>query len=1243
MNNTQNNLHTTSKGSSILQWNIRGYRANYNHLRSLIEEKNPACICLQETCLEEDPPYVPRSFTMYVKNRVNGGPHGGAGILVRDEFLHSRVHIASNLEAIAVRIQLDKLYTVCSVYLSPNEIVTREDLDDLIMQLPEPFVMMGDVNARHPYWGDTATNRKGKLIESVLSSTSMEVINGISPTHFHFQTNSLTNIDLTIVSGDIIDNFIWNVCDDLYNSDHYPTFITSVASTKYLQLPKYIFARANWPTFKTLAVVGASVESFLEVDDAVSAITDTIIAAADAAIPKASGGLRKKCVPWWNEEIKKARIEKNKNLKAYHRSHLVQHKIDFMRARAKFRYLVKESKQQSWKEYVSSINSRTPVRKIWRKIDKIRGKYSSPTPPVLNSNGSLISEPIEVGNLFGQTLSDTSKGSQHPDFTYIRNRHPEPNLDGNNEHEYNSPFSMTEYENALGSSKNTAAGKDEIHVQMLKNLSDETATFVLDLFNRIWIGESFPCEWLNAIVIPFKKPGKDPQDVNNYRPISLTSCLCKLMERMVNTRLVWTLEKNRAINPVQCGFRYGRSALDVVACMESDIKAAFSRKEHTIAVFFDLRKAYDTTWRPLIIKNLSSGGIRGRMLHFINNFLDGRKFQIRIGSTLSNIHVQHQGVPQGSVLSCSLFSIAINNISECLPQYIRSTLYVDDFSIYASSRNLAALLRRIQNAVNILNRWSIENGFTFSKEKSVIMHFHKLRGWFPNPTISLGDTNLKYVEENRFLGMVLDKKLTWVPHMKQLKTKCLKALSLLKRLSRLSWGADRQTLLYIYRSIIRSKLDYGCQLYGSATKTSLKMLDTVHHQGIRISTGAFRTSPVESLYSDSGEPSLILRRDKLCLQMYFRIKSLPSAPCYKSAIDQQLDESYATQKYHKPLGVRARILLGQLGMEEPKVLRRDRYIDNPWTHTISRLCTGIRDLSKKRNSPLEMQRAFVQHLNEEHSNQGHIYTDGSKMGGDVGFACIYDNISTQRKLPSMTSIFSAELLAVLHALMMLLRCSDSNFVVFSDSLSALQSICDIFSRHPLVQEIHVFLRLLHNKNITVGFCWVPSHVDIEGNMRADERARDAALRGTHITDQCLPMKDYYPFSTGLFIDRWANEWMQIESNKLRQIKDTVRPWQTSSHADRRTEVTICRIRIGHTRLTHQFLLEGGERPLCEDCFVYLTIYHLIIECPNYNNIRQRTFNSLGGEITLRNLLKDNPATIRKTLAFLQDIGILNQL
>ena len=408
---------------------------------------------------------------------------------------------------------------------------------------------------------------------------------------------------------------------------------------------------------------------------------------------------------------------------------------------------------------------------------------------------------------------------------------------------------------AIKQSHDSATGPDETHYQMLKHLPESSLQALLGIFNHIWTTGEFPEDWRLATIIPMPKPGKDHAEPTNYRPIALTSCLCKTLERMINKRLIWYLESSNLLSWYQSGFRAGRSTNDNLVRLETFTRDAFVKKEHVVAVFFDLEKAYDTTWRYGIMKDIHKLGLRGRLPTFIESFLADRTMQVRVGSTLSDLYDQEQGVPQGGVLSTTLFNIKINDIIKCLDNLTDCSLYVDDFCISFRSKSMRRIERHLQQNLNKIEHWATKNGFKFSKSKTQCVHFCQLPKQHDDPVLTLYGSPIPVVQEYKYLGLIFDKKLTFIPHIKYLKAKCLKSLNILKVLSHTTWGADRTTLLQLYRSLIRSKLDYGSIVYGSARKSYLAMLDPIHHQGLRLALGAFRTSPTASLYVEADEPS----------------------------------------------------------------------------------------------------------------------------------------------------------------------------------------------------------------------------------------------------------------------------------------------------------------------------------------------------------------------------------------------------
>jgi len=204
------------------------------------------------------------------------------------------------------------------------------------------------------------------------------------------------------------------------------------------------------------------------------------------------------------------------------------------------------------------------------------------------------------------------------------------------------------------------------------------------------------------------------------------------------------------------------------------------------------------------------------------------------------------GVPQGSILSVTLFGLKINSIIKAISPGVECSLYGDDFLICYRSKHINIIERHLQQCLNKLSHWADTNGFKFSSSKTVCIHFCRLRKLLPDPQLFLNGEPVPVVEETKFLGIIFDPKLSSLPRIRHLKDKCVKALNLLRVLAHISWELTRR-LLHLYRSLIRSKLDYGCVVYGSARPSYLRMLDPIQNHALRLCLGAFRTSPCSSL------------------------------------------------------------------------------------------------------------------------------------------------------------------------------------------------------------------------------------------------------------------------------------------------------------------------------------------------------------------------------------------------------------
>ena len=355
------------------------------------------------------------------------------------------------------------------------------------------------------------------------------------------------------------------------------------------------------------------------------------------------------------------------------------------------------------------------------------------------------------------------------------------------------------------------------------------------------------------------------------------------------------------------------------------------------------------------------------------------------------------------------------------------------------------------------------------------------------------------------MGLLFDKKLSSIPHIKALKAKCLKALDVLKVLSNTNWGGDRSVLLNLYRSLVRSKLDYGSIVYGFARKSYLKSLDTIHHQGLRLALGAFRTSLVESLYAESNEPSLYTRREKLSLQYTTKLAANPKNPAHNCVFNPKYERFYNnTPSAIKPLGLRIQPLLEQANISIQNVQPFSLPSKEPWTQNPPKV---ILDLHKNKKSEVDshiFKTEFLE-IKSAYKHYMSIYTDGSKQDEKVACAVISPNFTDSIRLPDNSSIFTAAAKAIDIALYHMRDQPEKQFIIYSDSLSVLRSLKNLDHRNPLIQQIfRKYNYLLLFKEIV--FCWLPSHTNIRGNELADLEAKSAL--SLSITNLKIPHSDF---------------------------------------------------------------------------------------------------------------------------------------
>ena len=543
--------------SSIIQWNMRGLRANYNELEILIGTFRPVAFCLQELLIPECYIFQNRQYTLIKKLpsiHSNARPAGGAGILIRRDIPFSTLTLDSTLQAVACRISLIEPITLCSIYLPPTSSWSYMDLLSLVSSLPSPVILMGDFNSHSTLWGCSSTNQKGLEIETFLLQSNLCLLNNKSPTYLHPATGSSSSLDLAFCDPSLYLDFNWSVHNDLCGSDHYPTVLSKPVATVVGDQRRWKLPKADWVVFRDLCSSSLSPTALLETSDKVKKFTSTLIEIADNSIPKTSGRRNAKQKPWFNEDCKSAIRNRKQALKEF-LSNPVQSNLETLRVtKATARRTIKTAKRANWTSYISKLNSSTPAKKVWDMVRKISGKAQPSAIHHLVVDNIKIENPQQIANTIASTVSFNSSQEQYSQkfqkFKYHQEKHP-VKFQSDESESYNQLFSLIELQDAIGQAHDTAVGPDEIHYQMLKHLPEVSVISLLEIFNNIWETGSFPSDWSEAIIIPFPKPEKDHSKPENYRPIALTSCLCKTFERMVNNRLTWFLESNDVLTELQ--------------------------------------------------------------------------------------------------------------------------------------------------------------------------------------------------------------------------------------------------------------------------------------------------------------------------------------------------------------------------------------------------------------------------------------------------------------------------------------------------------------------------------------------------------------------------------------------------------------------------------------------------------------------------------------------------------------------
>lgn len=417
---------------------------------------------------------------------------------------------------------------------------------------------MGDFNAHHTLWSFNHTDNAGALVADLVEDNDLITMNHKIPTAYNYRGHSGV-LDLTFLSPVLALKASYERVDDPMRSDHYPLVVEiDSPSPVALKVDTRWVLRADWPLFQNEVEKRCSSSVFIknDVDGTYKNITNIITDLADIAVPRTSGKARPRRLAYWCDAIKAAIAARKKAFKKWCKHRSLDSWIEFKRCKALAQREIRLQAAAHRRGFCEGLDPSSPASaaKVWRAAGAMLGGAAARSIPSLVVNGVCLVSARDKAEAFGAYYAAVSADAGYDEpfaslkrFMYAATRplFGKTEAQGNSD-VINSQLTFGELKRALASSRsNTARGPDSIPYILLKNLTPSLLHIILKFYNNIWTGGLYPKSWRTSIVIPMLKQNKPRNDLNSYRPIALTNCLAKLLEKMANNRLKWHLENKQ--------------------------------------------------------------------------------------------------------------------------------------------------------------------------------------------------------------------------------------------------------------------------------------------------------------------------------------------------------------------------------------------------------------------------------------------------------------------------------------------------------------------------------------------------------------------------------------------------------------------------------------------------------------------------------------------------------------------------
>ncbi|KAG0717925.1 RNA-directed DNA polymerase from mobile element jockey [Chionoecetes opilio] len=1000
-------------------------------------------------------------------------------------------HLGEQVDSLCVTLHMDRStkVDVCNVYCRQRS--QLDLLPTLENNQRRLLVLSGDYNAHHPLlepWSDGGSNPRGCHIIHMLEEFEELKLHGASqPTHI-----AGGRLDLTLTVND--SGHLTSVCGvHELMSDHW-----AQVSTIYLprcgDIPaiprnKWITRKADWKLFtEHLNTWYASYPVPVSVQDFAEDLTRAIHDAADASIPRQGKNKfnpNKKHLWYYDSKIKFLNKVSRQLTKNHHHTRTDESRHHLQDWALYARDQIALIREEKWLQFTGRLTHATNMTQVWRHVNRIRGKHSKPP---------AHPDPARKASELMRDYHERSANTNLPPNIKVAKTNLDParlaavtaaTLLSDNTDE---PITREEMLRAQKTSGDTAPGEDGITYSMLNAVCNVAGDPLLQLFNMSFSQGTLPKEWTTANIIPVPKSGAD----NQFRPISLTSTLCKMLERILLSRLTYKIgHLDTGVN----GFVKHRSTANCLANYYANDKAK-------TAVFLDIEKAFDRAQPLPILAELTKLGVKGKLLLWVQQYLSDRKARVIFQGKASDYMRLDNGTPQGGVISPTLFNILMNVLARLpYPEGTQHIGYADDVVLQTTGRDSTTTM---QESLNLLTDKCEEIGFTISQTKTKAMA--KTRN-APLDTLRLQGQNVEWVATQRYLGVIVARNNGCKAEIQHLKDKCRARNRILRAMSWKGMGASGTVILSAYKSLVRSLVDYASPVLLHITTTDAKSLETIQNEALRTILGAPKWTKTENMRAETQVSSLTARLKVMTAN--FLIKSYIRAD-HPDEVHTQLHNHHEGHRGQGRWLKTAIETLQHSGVAweaiNTAVIPLERNATAPWEATL--ITTVVRPPRRKKRDclPVELRQEGLQNIQGVREPYAAVYyTDGStdpaegrsgaafvcKMGGEDPVATATRRVHTaSARTSNFSSSTQTELTAISMALDHAHTAHRLNTLIVTDSMTAIACINkqDTENTH-LTHAIRAAVKAIHNMGRSVTITWVASHVGITGNEEADALAK----------------------------------------------------------------------------------------------------------------------------------------------------------